>query len=108
MLVIESQYWILSIFAWSSIYLNKPSNTLTYLSEAAYPVYILHMVFLYLGSLLIFPLDIPTPIQFVLVLLFTAVGCFSFYELISRVNFLRPLFGLKMKQKRLGEVAIPV
>ena len=109
LLVIESQCWILSIFAWSSIYLNRPSNTLTYLSEAAYPVYILHMVFLYLGSMLIFPMDMPTLVQFILVLLFTLAGCFTCFELIRRVNILRPLFGLKMKQRRVEEAApVPV
>jgi hypothetical protein len=100
MLVTESQCWIFSVFAWSSLYLNRSSSTLAYLSEAAYPVYILHMVFLYLGSILIFPLDIPVPIQFILVLVFTAAGCFTCYELISRMKVLRPLFGLKLKQRQ--------
>jgi hypothetical protein len=47
--------------------------------------------------MLIFPLNIPAALQFMLVLLFTGIGCFSMFELIRRVNLLRPLFGLKMK-----------
>lgn len=94
----ESNFWILSVFAFAYKYLNRPSNALNYLSQAAYPVYILHMIFLYLGSWLIFPVDIAAPLQFTLVLLFTGIGCFTLYEfVIRRVNMIRPLFGLKMK-----------
>jgi glucans biosynthesis protein C len=99
-LSIESNFWILTVFAFAFRYLNHPSKTLNYLSQAAYPVYILHMIFLYLGSLLIFQLNIAAPIQFILVLLFTTIGCFTFYELIiRRINIIRPLFGLKMNDK---------
>lgn len=97
-LAIESIFWIISVFAFAYRYLNHPSKVLDYLSQAAYPVYILHMIFLYLGSTLIFPLDIQVQLQFILILLFTFTGCFLTYELIiRRVNMIRPLFGLKMK-----------
>ncbi|MGK6350426.1 acyltransferase family protein [Parapedobacter sp. DT-150] len=93
---IESNCWILLVFALAHKYLNRPSQTLRYLSGAAYPIYIVHMIFLYLGSLLIFPLDIGAPLQFTLLLLFTGVGSFAVYELvIRRVNVLRLLFGLR-------------
>jgi glucans biosynthesis protein C len=99
LLVPESNCWILTVFAFGYKYLNRPSKALSYLSQAAYPVYILHMVFLFLGSLIVFRLDIAAPVQFVLVLLFTATGCFAFYEfVVRRINIIRPLFGLKMKR----------
>ena len=95
---IESNFWIFSVFAFGYRYLNFPNKSLRYLSQAAYPVYIVHMIFLYLGSMLIFPWDIAVELQFVLVLAFTFIGCFGVYEfLIRRVNFIRPLFGLKLK-----------
>jgi peptidoglycan/LPS O-acetylase OafA/YrhL len=97
LLVIESDSWIFSVLAFGSLYLNHPGKVLTYLSQAAYPIYILHMIFLYLGSVLIFPLDIALPLKFLLVLLFTFAGCFLTYEVIRRVNIIRPLFGLKRK-----------
>jgi len=99
LLAIESVCWIISVFAFAFKYLNRPSRALNYLSQAAYPVYILHMIFLYIGSWLIFPLAIPAPVQFILVLAFTFVGCSAVYELIvRRVNIIRPLFGLKRKE----------
>ncbi|HEY5919563.1 MAG TPA: hypothetical protein VIU13_19220, partial [Chryseolinea sp.] len=97
LLVVESDAWIFSVFAFGHKYLNKQSKALTYLSEAAYPVYILHMIFLFLGSWLIFPLELPAPQKFFAVLLFTFAGCFSSFEAIRRVNILRPLFGMRMK-----------
>jgi glucan biosynthesis protein C len=97
-LAIESNLWVISIFAFGYRYLNQPSKILDYLSQAAYPVYILHMIFLSLGSVLIFPLNIPVAFQFILVLLFTGVGCFATYEfVIRRTKIIRPLFGLKLK-----------
>jgi len=96
LIVTESQAWIYTVLAFSNKYLNRPSKALTYLSKAAYPVYILHMIFLYLGSTLIFPLSINLPLQFVFVLLFTAGGCFASYEIIRRIRFVRTLFGMKM------------
>ncbi|MBX2960951.1 MAG: acyltransferase family protein [Cyclobacteriaceae bacterium] len=100
LIVLESLSWILAMLAFGSKYLNKPGKALTYLSEAAYPVYIVHMIFLYLGSHLIFKWMLPSPVQFVLVLLFTLAGCFALFEVIRRAKWLRPLFGLKMQQTR--------
>lgn len=100
LLVTESQCWIISVFAFGYKYLNHPGKALTYLSQAAYPVYILHMVFLYLGSMLIFQWDIDVHIQFFLVLAFTIGGCFASFELIRRLKWIRPLFGLKMNETK--------
>lgn len=97
---IESNLWIFTLFGFAYKYLNHPGKTLTYLSQAAYPVYIIHMIFLYLASYLIFPLSIPVALKFILVIIFTSVGCFASYEfIIKRVRLLRPLFGLRKKPK---------
>lgn len=97
----ESNMWIFAVFGFGYKYLNRPSKALSYLSQAAYPVYIIHMAFLYLGSSLFFPLDISTELKFILTNLFTLLGCFIVYELvIRRVNLLRPLFGLKVVKRK--------
>jgi len=97
MLSLESLLWVMSMLAMAGKLFHQPSKTLSYLSEAAYPIYILHMIFLYEGSHLFFNLDLPAPVIFLLVLIFTLVGCFATFELIRRIKLLRPLFGLKMK-----------
>ena len=99
-LAIESNCWIFSIFAFGYKYLNRPGKALCYLSSAAYPVYITHMIFLYLGSLLLFPLETNVYIKFILVLIFTIGGCFAAYDfIIRRISITRILFGLKSLAK---------
>jgi glucan biosynthesis protein C len=97
LLAAETNCWIFSVFAFAYKYLNRPAKSLTYLSQAAYPIYIVHMIFLYLGSMLIFPLEMDVHLQFILVLIITAAGCFITFEIIKRFNITRILFGLKWK-----------
>jgi glucans biosynthesis protein C len=97
-LPVESIAWILSAFGFGYRYLNRPGKFLRYLTTAAYPVYIIHMVFLYLGSYLIFPFSIPARLKLILVIIFTLISCFVFYDLvIRRIKYIRPLFGLKIE-----------
>lgn len=96
LIVLESQTWIFSVLAFGHKYLNRSGKALRYLSPAAYPVYILHMFFLYLGSALIFPLAMPVQVQFIALLLFTLTGCMLSYEIIKRIKWVRILFGMKL------------
>ena len=74
---------------------------LSYLSQAAYPVYIIHMFVLYLGALIILPLEIHPMLKFIAIVVFTGVFCYLIYEfIIKRIGFLRPLFGLKYSFKK--------
>ncbi len=99
---IESNCWIFGIFGLGCKYLNKPGKTLSYLSQAAYPVYIIHMFVLYVGAMFILPLEIPILLKFLGIVAFTGAGCFLIYEFIlRRVVFLRPLFGLKWTYKKI-------
>lgn len=92
----ETVCWVLLVITLGYLYLNRPGKTLSYLSEAAYPVYIIHMIFQNLGSSLIFPTNLPVELKYVLLVAFTMGGCLLTYEfLIRRVKFIRPLFGLK-------------
>ncbi len=96
---IESMNWIFAIFGFAYKFLNKPSKYLSYLSQSVYPVYIVHMIFLFWGSYLILPLKLSLEINLVLITLFTFIGSFGIYELvIKRIGFIRPLFGLKSKK----------
>ena len=98
LVAVESITWIFSVFGFGYKYLNKPGKALSYLSQAAYPVYIIHMVVLYAGAAIILPLDLPVLLKFSGVILFTFAGCFVLYEfVIRRIGFLRPFFGLKLK-----------
>ncbi len=96
---IESISWIIAALGLGYRYLNRPSKTLSYLSPAAYPIYIVHMVFLYLGAYVIFPLNLNPWVGLLVISVFTFAGCLFSYEILRRAFFLRPLFGLKGKSK---------
>lgn len=99
LIAIESCIWVYTIFGFAYKYLNRPSKSLVYLSEGAYPIYIIHMAFLFLGSYIILPLQMAAIYKFFLIVAFTSLGCFVMYDLlIRRVKFLRPLFGLNTKR----------
>lgn len=105
-LAIESCCWIFSVLAFGPRYLNRPGRALRYLSQAAYPIYIIHMIVLYLACWVIFPLALNGWLKFVLVLLLTIAGCFALFELvIRRVGPLRVLFGLNATQIHHGKHA---
>ena len=100
LMAIESNAWIFALFGFGYKYLNRPSRALSYLSQAAYPVYIIHMFVLYAAAALILPLDLPVTVKFVVIVALTGLACYLIYEfIIRRVGFLRPLFGLKWKFK---------
>jgi hypothetical protein len=97
---IESMNWIFAVLGFGYQYLNKPSSALRYLSQAVYPIYIIHMIFLYLGAYLLLPLNLGLGVNLILIVLFTFTGCAVTYELlIKRIGILRPLFGLKEKER---------
>ena len=92
--------WILSIFGFSAKYLNKGSSLLAYRNTAVYSFYILHYtIIVILGFLL---MNHPMHVAFKMIIMLTGTYGLSWilYEyLIRRSQILRPLFGLKIKQK---------
>lgn len=96
LLTIETNCWIFSILGFANKYLNRNSAFLTFCKKAAYPIYVIHMIFLYVGSMLLFPLQIGALFKFLLLLSFVFIGSFFFYKfVIKRLAIVRPIFGLK-------------
>jgi len=108
---IESNCWIFGVFGLGYHYFNKPSKLLSYLSQAVYPVYIIHMFVLFAGAWIILPLNIYPILKFISITLFTFVVCFLIYEFIlRRILILRLLFGLKWNStlKKNKELSKPI
>lgn len=97
LLVIESNLWIFSVFAFGYKYLNYNSKGLRILSEAVYPIYIVHMIVLYSISYWIFPMGTSVWLKFIFVVIGTVLGSFGLFLIIKKVKFIRPLFGLNKK-----------
>ena len=96
LMAFESVCWILGVFGFGYRFLNKPSNLLKYLSQAAYPIYIIHMIWIYLASYYFFQLEMNTWHQLIIVSVITFLGSFiSYHYIIRPIKWIRPLFGLK-------------
>lgn len=71
------------------------SPVLRYLSLAVFPLYILHQTVIVVLAHALKPLHIPAAAEAVLLVVATFALCLGAYELIRRVGWLRPLFGLR-------------
>ena len=91
----ESMCWMLAVFGYGSFYLNHESKALTYFKGAVYPVYILHMPLQALLSYLIMPTKISLLLKLNLLIIGTLFCSIILYEIIKRMNWIRPIFGLK-------------
>lgn len=104
---IETCLWIFAILAFAKLYFNFSNKTLTYLSKAAYPVYILHMMFLGLSCSFILPLSINVEIKFCLILTGTIVGSLVSFHLIKRNRYLRLIFGIETYSGKVSVFSCP-
>ena len=92
----EAACWMLSVFGYGAMYLNRPSKLLKYLTPAVYPIYIVHMPLQFLVSSFIFPLAIPAISKLILLILVTYGGGLLIYEIVKKIKWVRPLFGMKI------------
>lgn len=76
------------------------SRALRYLSQAIFPVYILHQTITVVLAYNFKPFDLPPLLEGPLLVLLTFGLCFAGYELIRRIPPLRPLFGLKYRERQ--------
>lgn len=93
---VESMAWMMAVLGFGSIYLNKPSPRLRYFSDAAYPVYIWHLPVQFVLSYFLIPMAISPWVKLLVLLVGTFVISWVLVEyFVSRINWLRPLFGMK-------------
>lgn len=87
---------LLAILGWAHALLNRPFAWLPKANEAVYPWYMLHQSLIVLIAWWLVPLKLGAALECTLVVLGTVAGCHLLHtHLIRRVNWLRPLFGLK-------------
>ncbi len=92
----ESMCWMLAVFGYGSTYLNRPSRNLAYLSQAVFPVYIIHFPIQYAISYYLMPLNFPAILKLGILMIGTFGICWLIYEFfIKRLKWIRPLFGMK-------------
>ncbi|MEA9589794.1 acyltransferase family protein [Xanthomonas sp. WHRI 10064A] len=90
---------LLTLFGWARHGLNRPFAWLPYCTQAVFPWYILHQSLIILALYWLAPLHLGPWLEPSLVLASTVAGCLLLHEyLIRRVRWLRPLFGMPMRE----------
>jgi glucan biosynthesis protein C len=95
----ESMSWMLTVIGFGARYLNRPSETLGYLSKAVYPVYIVHLPVQLAIAYFLFPTDLSAYSKLALLMAGTfGVSFFLYQFVLRRLKWIRPLFGIKLNQ----------
>ncbi len=91
--------WILCIFGFAAVYLNKESSTIKYRNRAVYPFYILHQTITVLMGYYMMNLNWHWGLKFLIMVLGTFGLSWVIYEwIILKIPFIQPFFGLKPKR----------
>ena len=94
-----SEQWcaILAILGFGRIWLNHDGPARRYLTEAIFPFYIIHQtaIVVYAHNLQAF--ELPIGIEVMVLIVATTSTCFVSFEIIRRISWLRPVFGLNLK-----------
>jgi hypothetical protein len=94
---LESMSWMLAVIGFGSLYLNKASRALAYLSKAVYPVYIVHMPVQFTIAYFLLPGSLHVYLKLVLLIAGTfGVSLFLYECVLSRLKWVRPLFGIPL------------
>ncbi|NQY34361.1 MAG: hypothetical protein HRT37_05200 [Alteromonadaceae bacterium] len=88
---------VLTVLAFATKYLNHHSKKLTYLGDAVYPYYIVHQTIIIILGFELTQFSLGPIIEPILMIILTTVGCIASYELVKRIEIIRPFFGLKLQ-----------
>ena len=88
-------FWCLLIFSWSSKLLNKPNKWLSYLNEAVYPTYIVHMHLTFLPIAILGAIGVGYYSGMVIGTIFVMIAVMVCFEIVRRARFARVFFGIK-------------
>ena len=91
----HSWFWCLFVFTWASKLLNRPSKWLSYLNEAVYPTYIVHMHLTFLPIMILYFIGTGYYLGMALGTVLVMAGVMACFEVVRRARFARPLFGIK-------------
>jgi len=91
---------LLAILGYAAAWLNRPRRWMPYANHAVYPWYILHQSLIVPLAALLIPLSLPGPVEAVLVLTGTVVGCAVLHHfVVLRVRWLQPLMGVRIRPR---------
>jgi glucans biosynthesis protein C len=87
--------WIFALVGYARAIITQPSRWLTYATQAVYPFYIFHQTITVAIVYCVIPWSIGVWPKLAIVVVVTFTGSWVLFEIVRRLNILRPLFGLK-------------
>lgn len=102
-LVFSADQWatIAAILGFGARHLqNRDSAVLRYLAQAVFPCYLAHQTILVWAVWAIRPLNLPAAVEAPALVAITVGACLGVYEIVRRINLLRPIWGLKPLRRR--------
>lgn len=91
------QQWcaMVAVLGFACIHLNRDGPLRRYLTKAVFPIYILHQTLIILLAQAFKPLMLEPGIEGLLLVLITFAISFAIFEIVRRLAWVRPVFGLK-------------
>lgn len=89
---------IVALLGFAQRRLERRNATLSYLTDAVFPYYILHQTIIVVLGYWLIPYRLPVLGEAAIIIGATLAGCILGYEIIRRVQVLRPLFGLPWRR----------
>lgn len=100
--------WIVGLLGFAQAFLSRDSAPLRYLSDAAYPIYVLHVTAIIAVGYLLLGWSASIPVKFGVIMLASCALLLGAYDLlIKRIRALRSLFGLRGEPRRPDTVLGP-
>jgi glucans biosynthesis protein C len=87
--------WIFALLGYARANITQPGRWLKYATQAVYPFYIFHQTITVAIVYLVIPWSIGVWPKLIIVAVVTFGGSWLLFEIVRRINLLRPLFGLK-------------
>jgi glucan biosynthesis protein C len=93
----STQQWcaIVAVLGFARRHLTQDGPARRYLTDAVFPIYLLHQTFTILLARALAPAQLAPGVEAMLLVFGTFALCFASYECVRRVRWLRPSFGLK-------------
>jgi surface polysaccharide O-acyltransferase-like enzyme len=97
---------IVAVLGYGALHLTRDSRLLRTLTEAVFPFYILHQTIIVVAGHHLKALGLSASVEGALLVAITAAGCWLGYDIVRRVGFLRPLFGLARRRPAVPALAL--
>ena len=91
---------IVALIGLADRYLNRDLPGRRALTEAVFPFYIVHQTIIVGVEALLLGFGLPAAVEFAILLIATIGGCWAFYRVGREIGWLRPLIGLRLRERR--------